>query len=336
MPPTDPSSGYRTITLTQRPYNGIDLFDSIVDQINIQIDGKTYDGGPVFLEASRWIGDPVMHVTFDIDPEKAQSASDAANLDPKDLLFTVVLRGAFLKETAVIWSQQLSELISSGGHLTRDISVADYPHILQDSFGGFQIIYAVLVGRELDEQDLRPSAIGTWLLHEAISVQPIRSKSQFRTEPMSTDDKLQFRIPTTAATFVEIRESIATAEQLDSAATLYIDEHLYSFLNEQGRTAASQQVMMSIVIDFFMTLISHAVQRLAQSIDFESGEELNSLSDSSVLHYLLSRLADRSGQSVEFFLQELLRNPQILRSYLEAYYSELDGALNMLKQERLA
>lgn len=336
MTSISPNSAYRTISLTQRPFSGLDGFENCVQAAELAINGQKSEGQNIYLEASRWIQDPLIQFRFELDVDRAQTAATSAQLETQDLLFNVSVRGSFLKEIATVRSENLFDLLASGGVLNFEVAVNEHPLIFNDSFGGFDVVFAIVIGRNLAPSELHPSDVGTWLTQDSILVQPTRSRSQFRTLPMSQEMKSEFQIPTAAATFVEIRESIATAENLDSAATLFIDEDLYSYLNDQGRTAVSRQIMMSIVVDFFMTLIGHAVQRLAQDINHEAGESVSPLPEASVLHFLLTRLAQNSGTSMEFFLKELISNPQILRSYLEAHYNELDGALQMLKEERIS
>lgn len=334
MSSTSPSP-YRTVTLVQRPFTGTEKFRKVIKTASIIVDGVSCSDETVFLEAGRWIVDKAIKLSFEVDMDSLEDALNATGLSADDLLLVVCLRGVFLKENVTLRSDQLSQLKHYDGVLEFTINKDDYPLITHDSFAGFHVVYSIVLGLELEHHALRPSAIGTWLHRGTISIKPTRSKTQFRTEPMSLEDKKDFRIPGTAATYVAIHESIATAESLDSAATLYIDESLYSHLNDQGGSRAGQQFMMSIAIDFFMTLIAHAVQRLSRSHQTEGDETEDEPSRTSVLFNILEKLSRASGVQTEFLVTEVLSNPQVLRSYLEAYYEDLDGMLTMLKHERL-
>lgn len=328
-------SPYRTISIVQRPFEGIEKFKRVITGSSVVIDGISHSRDAVFIEAGRWIADSAIKLSFAFDMESLKDALDTTGLNAEDLLLVISLRGVFLKENQTLRSEQLSQLAHYDGTLEFTINADDYPLITQDSYGGFQIVYSIVLGLELEHHPLRPSKIGTWLHQGAISIKPTRSNSQFRTESMSLEDKKEFRIPETAATYVAIHESIATAESLDSAATLYLDEDLYKHLNDQDASRTGQQFMMSIAIDFFMTLIAHAVQRLTRSGDAEGGEGAETVPPTSVLHNILEKVAKASGVATDFLISEVLVNPQVLRSYLEAYYEDLDGMLTMLKHERL-
>lgn len=327
------ANAYRTISLSQRPFVGIERFNSVVHSVEVTVNGVSYSEGSIFIEASRWISDPSIHMSVKFDHQALVLALDECQLLAEDLLFVVALRGVLMKETRTIRTEQLSQLNHLDDGFGFTINADDFPLITQDSFAGFQIVYAIVLGRELEPHDLRPSSVGVWLQRGTVSVKPMRSKTKFRTEAMSSEDKQAFGIPTNATTYVSINESIASAEDLDSAATLYLDEKLYLYLNDQGDTLAGKQILLSIAINFFMTLISHAVHRMAPREPDGDTAGFGTLEPSCVLHSILSQVADTCGVTVDFLIEQAEANPQIFRSYLESYYHDLDILLDALRNE---
>lgn len=315
-----------------RPFLNLEAYEGLLRPIRVWMNKRQLKLDKDYLDDSLF-SDLNIQLDLKINLGEALVAASDTGLSADQLSFVVIAYGNSFKRSEVLrsWNLQHDEIEE-----TLSFHTSDIPEIFGDSFGGFNLVFAIVLNTERQEVPLQVSAPGTWLTKREVQVRPERSVSFFAPTPMNAAQKKKFELSSKALLYIqEGPESIQYATSVEQALTVWVDEETLLSLSNNNNPAA--EVAAMLLARTAIGAVVELIGRVLGSADFDPQALISELQDQVSDERILSRFVRRAHKVLghnddwQATLDALKSDPQLVASKIEAQAdlkSELRKALS--------
>jgi hypothetical protein len=327
----------RTESRVIRPFSGIESFDGLLRGVSLTVNGQSSLNDKHSLDESQFND---LNLAFEISLKPVEIGLAAAEIFAKvdDLDLVVIAYGKTFKNAEVIRRWNLAQDEIEPGFTFHS---SDMPDVIEDNFGGFHFVFAIVLAEERAQEPLKVYQAGTWLVKKEFAFTPNRDTSLFAPSPMDSDMKVELKIPKKTLIYIqEGEERIDFAAQVQDAVKVWVDSDLLSSLERQN-SPASEVVQMLLgrtaigaVVDLIGKVIEDKdfdVNRLAENLSSRRED-----SEDTVLEKFVRR-AHKVLKNAEYAetIEELRADAQKVAAKMEADADLLGEIKRALAKEEL-
>jgi hypothetical protein len=314
-----------------RPFLGLDAYEGFLRPIHVWVNRRQLKIDKDYLDETLF-ADLNIQLDLKVNTGEVLVAANDTGLRPDQLSFAVIAYGNTFKRSEVLrsWNLEHDQIEE-----TLSFHTSDLPEIFGDSFGGFNLVFAVILNSERPSIPLQVSTPGTWLTKREVQVRPERSVSFFAPTPMNLAKKKDFELSAKALLYIqEGPESIQYATTVEQALTVWVDEETLLSLSNNNNPAADVAAML--LARTAIGAVIELIGRVVNARDFDAKAFILELNEEGSDERVLTRFVRRAhkvlgnNEDWEATLDALKSDPQLVASKIEAQAdlkSELRKAL---------
>lgn len=302
-----------------RPFIGLDAYEGLLRSIHVSLNKRKLKTDKDYLDETQF-EDLALQLELKFNVGEVLVAANDTGLKPSELSFVIIAYGNTFKRAELLraWNLETSEIEES---LT--FHTSDLPDIFGDSFGGFNLVFALILNKERQRIPLHVSSPGTWLTKREIQVRPERNISFFAPTPMNLEKKKDFGLSSKALLYIqEGIESIQFATSVEQALTVWVDEETLLALQNNYNPAAEVAAMMlaRTAIGAVVELIGRVLGAKDFDMDGYANQLANEENDERVLTRFVKRAHKVLGNQENWVatLDQIKADPQLVASKIEA------------------
>ena len=285
---------------TVRPFVGISSFDGVLKPVRLQV-GQT-EVGPNHTIPDHSFLNLALKLYLPLNFEDLATAVKAMDLKPSEVDLVVFATGLTFKKTAVVARWTILEDPNFNDVLA--FGTSEFPQTFGDSNKGFDLSVALVLNKRLGQKILRPYLPGTWLSKVDFSIRPERLQSSFAPTPMDSTKKVELKIPGNSLFYLDIRDSVAVATDIEEAITLFVDAQLLGIL-QSSSSPVSRAITTLLARQAISSLIHCAASNLKAMNDLGESEVVASLMETKpIIWQILLQIEKDSKRS--FLASDLL------------------------------
>lgn len=303
-----------------RPYEGLDSLRNALDLTQIVLDDERFPAGSVSLPVERL---PFQEGSLEIffDPQAIKDGLASTGLSSADVRVACVAYGSVVAESKVLLDAPLREAESP---LIADLTGAP---LIFKSPNGFDVRAFLYLAEELEPDELRPYAAGTWLSFREFRVSPFSTLSRFSPTPMDDDLRKYYALPVDCMTYIRVGDDILEAESLEDDVDVFLDVSILRLLQESPTSALAKYIQLELAVS---TLSAIATKLAGIDLGDRIGG-VHSLEDTAAWA-LCVELARTAGQLPEELLIAARDDPGLLRAVVEAHLNALKTTSQTLRE----
>jgi hypothetical protein len=309
----------RTERRVVRPFRGIEAFDGLLRGVSLSLNDRELRIDKDYLDEAIFQD---LKVSFEIALNLSEIllAAKEIDLEDHDIQLVVIAYGNTYKKSEILrnWNLMHDEIETSFTFHTEDL-----PDIIGDSFGGFNIVCALVLSNNKAPEPLRVYQAGTWLEKREIQVRPEKDVSFFSPTPMNALQKKELDLPGKTLLYVqEGEESILYASSVEEVITVWVDEE--TLLSLQTNYNASADIVAMLLARTAIGSIVELIRRVLNDSDFNLELYAESLQSKDVDERVLTKFVQKAqkvlgnGDDWLSTLQALKVDPQLVASKIEA------------------
>jgi hypothetical protein len=302
-----------------RPYLGIDAFEGLLRGILVSVNARQIRGDKDYIEESQFQD---LTITFEVGlslPEVLLAAREIDLVD-EDINLAIIAYGNTYKRTEILrnWNLKHDEIETSFSFHTQDIE-----DILGDSFGGFNIVCALVLANNREEAPLIVYQSGTWLEKREIQVRAEKNIAFFSPTPMDSAKKKELELNNRTMLFVqEGQESIQYATSVEDVLTVWVDEEI--LLSLQSNYGPAADITAMLLARTAIGSVVELIGRVLNQHDFNLSIYADSLQSNEPDERVLTKFVRKAqkvlgnGEDWLSTLEEIKSQPQLVASKIEA------------------
>ena len=250
-----------TIQDVARPFDGLDAFSSFwVACSQVSWNGSPQEWSEESTVALTVSGPTKQKLYLEIDLQSKFPAIGEAlaivGVAASEANVEIRLRRPLLKINRPIFSKTLAELL--GVKATIDLLQGDYVDSLDVAACNFELIVAL--ASTIQSRPGHVSQAGTWLARGRIHVEPEHpGDTGFRYEKLTDEVRRSRKIHSKSLYFIEHQVGLHEADSLASAATIYVDERYFKYLNSAGRASVQRWEQTRFVVALTAEVIAYSL-----------------------------------------------------------------------------
>lgn len=302
-----------------RPFLGLDAYEGILRTIHVKVNKRQLKLDKDYLDESQF-EDLAIELDLQFNVGEVLVSANDTGLQPNELSFVVLAYGNTFKRAEILRSWNLGEDEIEG---SLDFHTSDLPEIFGDSFGGFNLVFALVLNKERPAAPLQVSTPGTWLVKREIQIRPERSISFFAPTPMNLAKKKEFNLSPKALLYIqEGVESIQFATSVEQVLTVWVDEE--TLLSLQNNYNPAAEVAAMLLARTAIGAVVELIGRVLNSKDFDLDVFADQLKADDGDERVLTRFVRRANKVLgnqddwSATLNELKSDPQLVASKIEA------------------
>lgn len=302
-----------------RPFLGLDAYEGLLRTLHVKVNKRQLKVDKDYLDDSQF-DDLALELDLQFNVGEALVAANDTGLKPSELSFVVLAYGMTFKRVEILrsWNLGVDEIEGSLNFHTTDL-----PDIFGDSFGGFNLVFALVLNEQRPPAPLQISTPGTWLVKREIQIRPERSISFFAPTPMNLAKKKEFNLSPKALLYIqEGVESIQYATNVEQVLTVWVDEETLLSLQNNYNPAAEVAAMM--LARTAIGAVVELIGRVLNGKDFDLNAFASQLETDEADERVLTKFVRRANKVLgnqddwSATLSELKRDPQLVASKIEA------------------
>ena len=302
-----------------RPFLGLEAYEGLLRPIHVWINKRQLKLDKDYLDESLF-SDLNLQLDLKVNVGEALVAANDTGLRADQLSLVVIAYGNTYKRSEVLrsWNLEHDQIEE-----TLSFHTSDLPEIFGDSFGGFNLVFALILNSERAAVPLQVSSPGTWLTKREIQVRPERSVSFFSPTPMDLAKKKEFELSSKALLYIqEGPESIQYATTVEQALTVWVDEDILLSLSNNNNPAA--EVAAMLLARTAIGAVIELIGRVVSARDFDSRTLISELKEQGSDERVLTRFVRRAHKVLsnnddwEATIDALKSDPQLVASKIEA------------------
>lgn len=311
----NPGKG-RSERRTIRPFAGISSFDGVLKPVRLQV-------GQVEVSSNYSIPDHAfqnlaMKLYLPLNFEDLSSALKSMDLKRSDVDLVVFATGLTFKKTVVVARWTVLEDPNFVDAIT--FGSLEHPQTFGDSNKGFDLSVALVLNKRLGQKILRPYIPGTWLAKIDFSIKPEKFNSSFAPTPMDLNKKDELKIPNSSLVYLDIRDEVTVATDIEEALTLYVDAQLLGIL-QSSSSPVSRAITTLVARQAISSLIHCASINLKAMNEFGDAELVENLSANKPIIWQILLQVERDSKKT-FLASDLLSmtktNPEKVITIIDA------------------
>lgn len=315
-----------------RPFIGLDAYEGLLRSIHVSLNKRQLKIDKDYLDESQF-EDLALQFDLKFNVGEVLVAANDTGLKPNELSFVVLAYGNTFKRSELLrsWNLETDQIEENLSFHTSDL-----PEIFGDSFGGFNLVFALVLNQKRPNVPLHVSSPGTWLVKREIQVRPERSISFFAPTPMNLAKKKELGLSSKSLLYIqEGVESIQYATTVEQVLTVWVDEETLLSLQNNYNPAAEVAAMM--LARTAIGAVVELIGRVLNGKDFDVHGYATQLQEDESDDRVLTRFVRRANKVLgnqdnwAATLDELKLDPQLVASKIEAQAdlrSELKRALS--------
>lgn len=316
-----------------RPFLNVEAFEGLLNGIKVAMNGKYLRGEKEYLDPAAF-ADVVLDIDFVLNPADIAIAAKEIQLSHDKMSFSLIAYGNTLKQSAVIRSWKLSE---ANNENTLTLHASDLPAILPDKFGGFNLVFAITLSKNLEPKPLKVYQSGTWLVKREYQIRPYKDISFFSPMPMDLMKKRDLGLPAKSLLYLEYGdEEIQFASAVEDVIKVWVDEDVLTNLQNNKGPAADVAAMM--LARAAVGSLVEQISQLFQSKEFDLDSYGNALRADAADDRVLTKFVRRAHKVLgsddwQQTLQAIKENSQKVASQIEAQVDLRDAIKKALNKD---
>lgn len=249
----------RTENRVVRPFSGIESFDGLLTGVSLIVNGQISLNDKHSLDESLFSD---LNLAFEISVAPVEIGLAAAEIFAKaeDFDLVVIAYGKTFKNAEVIRRWNLAQDEIETGFTFHS---SDLPDVIEDKFGGFNFVFAIVLAEDRAQEPLKVYQAGTWLVKREFAFTPNSETSLFAPLPMDLDKKVELKIPKKTLIYIqEGEESIEYAFQVQDAIKVWVDSDVLTSIERQNSPASDvvQMLLGRTAIGAVVNLIGRVIE----------------------------------------------------------------------------
>lgn len=313
----------RTERRTVRPFAGISAFEDVLKPVRLQI-GQV-EVGSNYSIPDHAFRNLALKLYLPLNFEELANAVKSMDLKVTDVDLVVFATGLTFKKTVLVsrWTilkdPNFTDVITFGS--------AESPQTFGDSNKGFDLSVALVLNKKLGAKILRPYLPGTWLAKRDYSVKPERLQSSFAPTPMDSTKKSELKIPASSLIYLDIRDAVTVATEMEEALTLYVDAQLLGIL-QSSSSPVSRAITTLIAREAISSLVHTASSNLKQMGELGEEQLLESMLETKPIIWQVLLQVERDSKKI-FLASDMLG---LLNSNPEKVITIIDSQTGMARE----
>lgn len=313
-------------------FEGIESLEAVASQIRLVVSrgygqAERLEDGETLRLPSAEIRQVGLKLDFSDLAETLVQATKKTHMSPEDLEVVVIGEGRFLKDRHILGQMPISSV-------EKDWTLLEYGKIrhdaLRDKRHGFAIHCFVVLAHKLAPEPRRPRRLGTIVGQSTYRVFVSPLGSGLRPKPLSSQILKDNRLPKGTLMFVSQDSELLSAESLDEALSIYIDEKLFSDLgaikSKESRLVQTNLAVHAIGQVVYMTAAElHNMSAMSEDV-----------TESVVFDFLFrsyKTVSADKGLAKEEFFDRLRRSPANVAAALTASKSVAESLRKLVSPE---
>jgi hypothetical protein len=319
-----------TETPVLRNFKGLDDLQLLLDSARLVVNQghgqvSALEPGDTQTLSPADLRDVGLSIRFDNSDLPIAVALERARLSKEDVDLVVLAESGFLKDRAVLVNVPVATLTSS----TQIVMHKGTRHdALNDKRHGFDVQVLFVLNKTIPPMQLRPRRLGTILADIAFTIRPNRMGNGLVPRPLTAEVRAD-RAPVGTVLWVESNGDLLTAETLDEAVTIYIDEEIHSDI---GRLRTKEAKLLQVT--FALEALGHIVHLVSGELQ---DHEITSQDEKSVvvdfLHAQLERVVGSKAGSKKDVLVKIKSDPSLVAAQLTAQHNFKKSLRTLLVDE---
>lgn len=255
--------------------------------------------------------------SWGVDLTKINKAIEKTKIPAADVWFVAIAENRKMKLRETVFQCDFSDL-----NKVRDASYVDLgvsrSKALMSRRDGFDLAVFLVLGRELQPGALKPYRFGTILASVSYEIRPARLGNGIRPRPLTPEVAELHMLADKTVLFVDQRSDLLSANNLDDAVAIYVDEELLRIIGT-NRSSESKVIQRDLVIDSLKQLVFMMSRELAQN------PNTGDLPDSAVIDVFEFQLSKILPKRKRFDRQELIKKIEDSPAVIASMFSNLDS-----------